>query len=199
MILSHHSRDYLLTPPPLGVALSHHADGSRTIMGAKPEGSLGTRCIEINIAQGYRVGTGTRDGEKTMMKYVYRVFEREGWLCLDRMEGPREHKCPSSRKACVPSFPSLSKAFLVTEAAPVATSCMQVAAKLSFFISHQVAGREGLANRASSESVARGRLLHIRTFRVALPRLRSDRGWGALCWSTGRVPIDQAASHSPSL
>lgn len=99
MILSHHSRDYLLTPPPLGVALSHHADGSCTIKGAKPEGSLGTRCMEINTAQGYRVGTGTTDGEKTMMKYVYHVFEREGWLCLDRTDGPGENRCPSSRES----------------------------------------------------------------------------------------------------
>lgn len=64
MVLSNHTRDYLLAPPPPGVALSNQADGSCVIMGAKPEGSLGTQIIAINIAQGYKVrGTGSRDGE----------------------------------------------------------------------------------------------------------------------------------------
>lgn len=53
MIHSNHTRDYLLAPPPLGVALSNHT-GREVITGPEPEGSVGAQFIELNIEQGYK-------------------------------------------------------------------------------------------------------------------------------------------------
>lgn len=116
MIHSNHTRDYLLAPPPLGVALSNH----RMITGPKPEGSVGAQFIELNIEQGYKAkGTASRDWEMMWTNHdeIHLSCVRAGGRALlGQNRGTEE-------KPVFPPFPLLSKAFLVAEAALVAVSC----------------------------------------------------------------------------